>query len=252
VQEATIRGAFGAVGAVFLFLSCVTGGGASRSSLPGANSCDVAQPASFDRYERYLITAGAATEPMTILENDTPAGDAFLREKAWDVDPREPLLDHLAARMLETVKKASGVGIAGPQVGISRRVAWVQRMDKEGQPFEFYINPRITEFGPEKAIGWEGCLSIPAGFGQVDRSTWVVVEHETKEGKRISERIEGFTAVIFQHELDHLDGVLFIDRKQPGDLVPKEQYYEMRRREKEAKEAAEEKTETAPSPAPAE
>lgn len=215
-----------AVAASFFALSCAS---VSPVAVPSKEAT-----VRFDRYERYLITSAAPSEVMTIVKNDTPAGDAFLREKALPVDPADPLLDHLASRMLETVKKAPGVGIAAPQVGISRRVAWVQRMDKPDKPFEFYINPRITEFGSEKAVGWEGCLSVPAGFGQVERSTWVTVMHDTKEGKTVSERIEGFTAVIFQHELDHLDGVLFIDKKLPGELVPKDQYYEMRHKEKEA------------------
>ncbi len=216
------------VAACFFVLSCAT---VSSPTVVTEEKKEAA--GQFDRYERYLITSGAPNEVMTIVENDTPAGDSFLREKAIPVDPADPLLDHLASRMLETVKKAPGVGIAAPQVGISRRVVWVQRMDKPDKPFEFYINPRITEFGPSKAVGWEGCLSVPAGFGQVERSTWVTVTRDTKERKTVSERIEGFTAVIFQHELDHLDGVLFIDKKLPGDLIPKEQYYEMRRKEKE-------------------
>ncbi len=233
---------FVVVAALCLVLSCAT-----VPSVPTARKTE-ASSSHFDRYERYLITSGSPDEVMTIVENDTPAGETFLREKALTVDPTDPLLDHLAIRMLETVKKAPGVGIAAPQVGISRRVAWVQRVDKPDKPFEFYINPRITEFGPEKAVGWEGCLSVPAGFGQVERSTWVTVAHDTKEGKTVSERIEGFAAVIFQHELDHLDGVLFIDRKLPGELVPKEQYYEMRRKEKEAAEH----NDPVPEPAPAE
>lgn len=189
-----------------------------------------------DRYERRLILSGAPTEVMALVENDTPADDAFLREKALTVDPAEPLIDHLAARMLETVKKAPGVGIAAPQIGISRRLIWVQRMDKDEKPFEFYINPRIDEFSPEKEIGWEGCLSVPAGFGRCYRSTGITVSYDTKDKGRVSEKVAGYTAIIFQHEIDHLDGVLFIDLKEAGDLTPKEQYYEMRRKEKEAKE----------------
>ncbi len=195
-------------------------------------SCATVKP--IDRYERRIILDGGPQEVMVIVEDDTPAGNEFLREKALDLDPADTLIDHLAARMLETVRKAPGVGIAAPQVGISRRAAWVMRKDKENEPFEFYINPHIVEFSPEKASGWEGCLSVPAGFGKVERSQWVVVAHDRKGGGRVTERIEGFTAVIFQHELDHLDGVLFIDRKESGDLMPKEAYYEMRRKEKEA------------------
>jgi peptide deformylase len=200
-------------------------------------SCATVKP--MDRYERRLIESGGPQEVMPLTTDDTPAGNAFLREKAFDLDPADPLLPLLAARMLETVKKAPGVGVAAPQVGISRRAAWVMRKDKPSEPFEFYINPRIVEYAPEKATGWEGCLSVPAGFGKVERSQWVVVAHDVAGKGRVSERIEGFTAVIFQHELDHLDGVLFVDRREAGDLMPKDAYYEMRRKEKEAAAAAE-------------
>ncbi len=176
---------FAVVAASCLALSCAT-----APSAPVTKGKE-ASASRFNRYERYLITSAAPSEVMAIVENDTPAGDAFLREKALDLDPADPLLDHLASRMLETVRKAPGVGIAAPQVGVSRRAAWIQRMDKPDKPFEFYINPRIVEYGPEKAVGGEGCLSVPAGFGQVERSTWVTVAHDTKEGEAVAERIEG-------------------------------------------------------------
>lgn len=170
---------------------------------------------------------------MALVQNDSMAGNEFLRSKAVNIDINDPVAHYLAERMLETVKKAPGVGIAAPQVGISRNLVIVQRMDKSEKPFEIYFNPVITEFSTEKATGWEGCLSVPAGFCKVPRSKFVVVEYDTKDRGRVSEKIEGYTAIIFQHELDHLNGVLFIDKKEPGDLMPKEQYYEMRKKEKE-------------------
>lgn len=221
--------------AALSLVSCATTAPCIAAEKPGVASGSAAvSPMPLDRYERRIILNGAENEAMALVQNNTPADDAFLRGKAFDIDPTDPLLAPLAARMLETVKKAPGVGIAAPQVGISRRAVWVQRMDKPGKPFEFYINPRITEYGPEKAIGWEGCLSVPAGFGRVERSTAVTVVHDVAGNGPISERIEGFTAVIFQHELDHLDGILFVDRKVLGDLMPKDAYYEMRSKEKEA------------------
>lgn len=212
----------------------------SCATVPASSALDpvpavIVKAEPFDRYERRLIQSGGPQEVMVIVEDDTPAGNEFLREKALELDPSDPLIGLLSSRMLETVRKAPGVGIAAPQVGISRRAVWVMRKDKENEPFEFYINPHIVEFSPEKASGWEGCLSVPAGFGKVERSQWVVVAYDRSKGEgRVTERIEGFTAVIFQHEIDHLDGVLFIDRKESGDLMPKEAYYEMRRKEREA------------------
>jgi peptide deformylase len=126
------------------------------------------------------------------------------------------------------------VGIAAPQVGVNRRVVLVKRLDREpDKPIEAYLNPEIAEFSEEKVVDWEGCLSIPAGFGKVRRAESITVTYETPGGERKTEKISGFTARIFQHEIDHLDGVLFIDRKEPGELMPEKEYREMRKKEKE-------------------
>ena len=122
----------------------------------------------------------------------------------------------------------------------------VQRFDKEEKPFEFFYNIEIKKTYGEKVVGWEGCLSIPAGFGQVERWQDIDIEYDAEfDGKivRKSENIKGFTAVIFQHETDHLNGILFIDVKTADPLMDKDSYREMRMKEKAAKEAQEEKTE---------
>ena len=155
--------------------------------------------------------------------------------------------DVLEKKMMASLMEEKGVGIAAPQIGINRRVIIVQRLDKDEKPFEYYYNPVITEKRGELIEGWEGCLSVPDGFGKVLRHQNIDVEYDRSEnGKtgRVVERIEGWTAVIFQHEIDHLDGTLFIDKKCEGDLVPKEEFYEMRRKQKEEAESANaEKTE---------
>jgi len=97
----------------------------------------------------------------------------------------------------------------------------------------------MTWASPDIELEWEGCLSIPAGHGKVSRPKAIHVEYDLENGGRDSEMVEGFTARIFQHEIDHLDGVLFIDHMDPGPLMPKEEYREMRRREKEQRDAAE-------------
>lgn len=190
--------------------------------------------------ERYQIQAGGPDAVMPVVQNENPAGDEFLGAVADAVDPRDPLVRHLAERMRATVEAAPGVGLAAPQVGISRRMVWVQRLDKEAKPFEIYVNPTIVRRSEQTEIGWEGCLSISAGYGQVRRAVWVELQWQTLDGSRVRERIEGFVAVIVQHELDHLDGVLFIDRKEPGELLDKEQYRAQREREKAAAKEAEE------------
>ena len=126
----------------------------------------------------------------------------------------------LAARMVATVTspEQDGVGIAGPQVGISRRIVAVQRFDKEGEPFEVYPNIRITSTRGEKEDGGEGCLSVPGWHGIVPRYQDIDICYTGADGETVSERVTGFTAVIFQHECDHLDGVLYPDRA--SDLDP--------------------------------
>lgn len=121
----------------------------------------------------------------------------------------------LVASMMETVRDPAneGVGIAAPQVGLSRRVVVVQRFDKEGEPFEVYVNPEIVAYGDQRALGGEGCLSVPDRRGEVLRATSIELLYRdavTFEPRR--EVVEGFTAVIFQHEIDHLDGILYIDK----------------------------------------
>ena len=121
----------------------------------------------------------------------------------------------LANLMIKTVTHPSqdGVGIAGPQVGVLKRVVAVQRFDKEGYPFEVYPNIRITALRGELAPGPEGCLSVPDMRGDVLRYRDIDIEYTSPTTLEVvKENVKGFTAVIFQHEADHLDGILYIDR----------------------------------------
>lgn len=120
----------------------------------------------------------------------------------------------LAEKMVATVTspEEDGVGIAGPQVGISRRIVAVQRFDKEGEPFEVYPNISISACRGEKKLGFEGCLSIPRKRGEVARYRDIDITYTSVKTLRdTTESIQGFTAVIFQHECDHLDGILYTD-----------------------------------------
>ena len=120
----------------------------------------------------------------------------------------------LCRRMLATVKDPAneGVGIAAPQVGLLRRMVAVQRFDKAGEPFEFFLNPEIIAMLGENKPGGEGCLSVPDMRGVVSRSHHIVLRYRDVDFVEHTDTIEGFTAVIFQHEVDHLDGVLYIDK----------------------------------------
>ena len=170
----------------------------------------------FTRQELEILDgADSFMRVLTIADKDDLA---VLRAPSRDFSS-EALLSkefaRLAELMVATVTHPSqdGVGIAGPQVGLNRRVVAVQRLDKEGEPFEVYPNVRIVWQSDSLAFGPEGCLSVPDRREDVARSQEIVIEYTTVPGlKTISDTISGFTAVIFQHEVDHLDGILYIDR----------------------------------------
>jgi len=168
----------------------------------------------FSKEEIKLIQSKPSQVPMRVLLTTSAADTKVLREISKDIDPKDPMTKLLADRMYATVQDelSKGVGIAAPQVGINRNAIWVQRIDKEGHPFEFYINPKITWFSSILRYGREGCLSIPDQFGKVYRSLALELNYYDLEGNQYEEIIEGFTAVIFQHEYDHLIGKLFTDR----------------------------------------
>ena len=161
---------------------------------------------------------------MRVLTLDSREDSLFLRQPCLDLSEeaiRSEEYEILASKMIATVTDPSqdGVGIAGPQVGILRKVVAVQRFDKEGEPFEVYPNIRITATNGEKQPGLEGCLSVPDAFvagadghAEVMRYRDIdITYYSIINGRDTTETIQGFTAVIFQHECDHLDGKLFID-----------------------------------------
>jgi peptide deformylase len=173
--------------------------------------------------EKELSLINGADSIMRVLTIDRPDDLAVLRAQSEDLSSEtlsSEAFVRLCSQMTATVTHPSqdGVGIAGPQVGLNRRVVAVQRFDKEGEPFEVYGNIRIVAHHGEKASGGEGCLSVPDRRGDVMRWQDIEIEYDAvfSEGKvtvqPVRERIQGFTAVIFQHETDHLDGVLYIDR----------------------------------------
>lgn len=168
--------------------------------------------------EQQLIGTNQDDTAMRLWVVDNESDSLFLRRQCRQLtkdDVESPYFDRLKRRMLLTVTNPDneGVGIAAPQVGIGRRLIAVQRLDKEGEPFEFYINPRLIHLSDQKRTGWEGCLSIPGERGKVERSSMVVLEHNDEASFALrTDTIRGFTAVIFQHEADHLDGLLYTDK----------------------------------------
>lgn len=159
---------------------------------------------------------------MRVLTVDNPADSLVLRTESSFMSPealKAPEYERLAKRLVATVTDPSedGVGIAGPQVGVLRRVIAVQRFDKEGEPFEVYPNIRIIEFRGERESGREGCLSVPGRRGEVLRWREIDISYTSLATmKDTIETVRGFNAVIFQHECDHLDGLLYTDKLIPS------------------------------------
>jgi len=164
---------------------------------------------------------------LPIIQPDNP----ILRKKAHKITKfDDPALQKLIDDMIETLADAQGVGLAAPQVAESRRLILVRLPDEteedraeygeQAGKLHIFLNPKITKESREMVSGIEGCLSIPGLVGEVNRHETVVVTGNNREGKNIRIKARGWLARVFQHEIDHLDGVLFIDRTdkvwQPG------------------------------------
>jgi peptide deformylase len=117
----------------------------------------------------------------------------------------------LVSDLFETMRAAKGVGLAAPQVGVGQRVAVVDVGDEEIPPLVL-VNPRIVEASTVRETAEEGCLSIPDLYGDVSRAQTVVVEAWDLAGRPYRATVSGFAARAVQHEVDHLDGILFLDR----------------------------------------
>lgn len=138
-------------------------------------------------------------------------GSPVLREKSAPVDAIDDDVRRLVDDLFETMKAARGIGLAANQIGLARRVAVVDT--GEGDRVVL-INPEIVE-REGKARAEEGCLSIPEIFGDVDRSARIVVETTGLDGERVRHDLSDLAARAVQHEIDHLDGVLFLDHLSP-------------------------------------
>jgi peptide deformylase len=127
-----------------------------------------------------------------------------------------PDLQQFIDDMVETMRAAPGVGLAGPQVNVLKQVIVVEFGDEEDEetPPKLYtlVNPQIAHHSKETVMGMEGCLSIPELVGDVERSVSVTIKAQNRHGQAVKLKTSGWLARIFQHEIDHLNGVLFTDR----------------------------------------
>lgn len=161
-----------------------------------------------------LINQGDLNSALPIFQTTESHQHSTLLNLSTEIDPLDKNTATLVKRMKESLLSTDGgVGIAAPQVGINRKIIWVQRFDKEGEPLEYFINPVITWKSELQNFGPEGDLSIPDFHDQFYRSKVIQLEYVDLKGQKYSEMVEGFTAVIFQHEIDHLFGILISDKK---------------------------------------
>lgn len=181
--------------------------------------------------------------------------DEVLRKKARPVTKFDDELQTLIDNMIETMRAANGVGLAAPQIGQSLQLAVIEtlpKVDEEGEDIpdsrELFviINPRVVWESREVIDGVEGCLSIPGYVGEVERPYKVRVRAQDRRGKNIKLRLQGWTARIFSHEIDHLNGVLYIDKLTDREnFWTDEEYFNMRQAEFEASEEEDAGEETA-------
>lgn len=144
-------------------------------------------------------------------------GDDILRKKLKEVDPKDPYLKDFIPNFIHTMYERDGVGLAANQVGVDMRVVVIDPRtgeDREERNPIVMLNPAIIE-RDGKQVGEEGCISLPDIFAQVVRDKYIRYEYTDLSGERITKETEGYEAVIIQHELDHLDGVVFTDRLPP-------------------------------------
>lgn len=169
------------------------------------------------------------------LRNIVTLPDPVLKRKAHAVTKFDKILQTLIEDMVETMREAPGVGLAAPQIGLLERIVVIEYFEKpeeeenEDAPKKVWavINPEIVKVSEETLMGVEGCLSIPGLLGEVERYAEVHVKALNRHGKPVKIKAQGWLARIFQHEIDHLNGILFTERAtriwQPQQEVDAEQ-----------------------------
>lgn len=196
----------------FLLSSCVPKNNVADTSLKKANN-------HFSKNDQELILNKEEDAAMRVFKINNPSDSILLRTKSQNVIPNENdlVLSRFTKRLYATVRDSMsmGVGIAAPQVGILKNIIWVQRFDKPNLPFELYLNPKIVQYSKKTQMCREGCLSIPDRSDTLNsRSYAILIEYDKMDNTHHTEMVEDFTAVIFQHEIDHLDGILYLDHLQ--------------------------------------
>ena len=136
--------------------------------------------------------------------------EIILRKTAKVVTSFDRELKETSKEMHNIMQKLGGIGLAGPQINFNKRIVIIG--DLNNKDYSVYVNPEITYFSNDKEISEEGCLSLPNIFGLVKRSKKIHLKYKDLEGNKIKEKLKGLKSVVIQHEIDHLNGILFIDR----------------------------------------
>jgi peptide deformylase len=151
------------------------------------------------------------------------ASDPRLRKKAKRVKQFGPALKALADDMLETMHEAHGIGLAAPQIGLLQRLLVAHLPEDENDPQSgksfVLVNPEVVKTSRNEVEGEEGCLSIPTWYGLVCRPEWIVVKAQDTNGKAFRIKAKGLLARVFLHEMDHLEGILFVDHVEGADKL---------------------------------
>ena len=182
-------------------------------------SCKTMQ--SFTKADKSLIVSGTVETPFRVLQVTNVQDSILLRKPCDNLKnfANDSTFRLLVTRLKKTLEVERGVGIAAPQVGISKNLFLFMRLDLPDKPVHIAVNPRIVNH-TDTTICFErdGCLSISDFSGNSVRYPWIDVEYQNEKGEKIRERLEGysrqntFTAIIFQHEYDHTKGILFTDK----------------------------------------
>ncbi len=175
---------------------------------------------SFTQREKQIIYDSPG-KPARVLQINQREDTLILRSKSVNIKgiKKNKDLPALIEKLRITMKAESGVGIAAPQIGINKNIFLFLRLDKPIQPVEVAINPKIISH-PQETICflYDGCLSVPGKYGNSVRYSWIEVKYKNEKGETIKEklsggsRLEDYTGIIFQHEYDHIQGTLYIDK----------------------------------------
>ncbi len=164
-------------------------------------------------------------------------GDPVLRKRSLPIGRFDGALAQLADDMIETMHEANGVGLAAPQVGVLARLIVVEMPDSDDypRPGERFVlcNPKVVKASRETEVGQEGCLSVRGYVGMVERPVAAIVEGQDLQGRKVRIKAEDYLARAFLHEIDHLDGVLYVDLAEEGSVMTMQELEQLEEAEEE-------------------